>query len=262
MDRPSELLVLTPPGRARAVQAAGLTPVHLAYRVGEGPHLFRSSQPLALRGGILAMDCPRPADRGDPGAFCQEVLRECAARGFQGVFCAFEGAPAPLLRRIVAALEPLLARRNWPLYVPEAYAAGGARILISSALSGGSLRLRLEEAVERYGPERVVLLVEPLSEDFPLPSPTGQGVPLTREELSRRREELQPAVFFSSELCAHYFTYMAKGDGAHFVLFDDAGSIRKKLQIAAALGISRAVLALEQAEELLPGLLRPSPGGK
>ena len=259
-DTPA-LLVLTPPGQVRAVQAAGLTPAHLAYRVGAGPHLFRSKTPVALRGGVLALDAQGFQGRGEPGPFCQEVLRECAARGFQGVLCAFDGPPIPLLRSAVAELEPLLTRRGWPLYVTEPYAAGGARVLISSALSGGSLRLRLEEAVERYGRERVVLRVERVAEDFPLPSPGGSGVPLTQEELARRLEERAPAVFFSSELCAHYFTYMEQ-DGAHFVLFDDAGSIRKKLQVAGDLGISRAVLSYPQVEDLLPELLRSPSGGR
>ena len=49
----------------------------------------------------------------------------------------------------------------------------------------------------------------------------------------------------------HYFTYMSRQNGAHFVLFDDAGSIRKKLQIARSLNIADAVLAYPQVEDLL-----------
>ena len=81
-------------------------------------------------------------------------------------------------------------------------------------------------------------------------------MPLTREELRQRLEEQAPSVFFSSELCAHYFTYMSRQNGAHFVLFDDAGSIRKKLQVARNLGISSAVLAYPQVDDLLPELLK------
>lgn len=98
--------------------------------------------------------------------------------------------------------------------------------------------------------------MERVAEDFFLPSPTGQGMPLTREELRQRLEERAPSVFFSSELCAHYFTYMSRQNGAHFVLFDDAGSIRKKLQVARNLGISSAVLAYPQVDDLLPELLK------
>ena len=80
-------------------------------------------------------------------------------------------------------------------------------------------------------------------------------MPLTREELKQRMEERSPSVFFSNELCAHYFTYMSKQNGAHFVLFDDAGSIRKKLQIARSVGVSHALLAYPQVDDLLTDIL-------
>lgn len=53
--------------------------------------------------------------------------------------------------------------------------------MISSALSGGSLRQRLEEAVERYGPQRTTLAVERVAEDFFLPPQPGRGVPSLRK---------------------------------------------------------------------------------
>lgn len=68
-------------------------------------------------------------------------------------------------------------------------------------------------------------------------------------------EERSPSVFFSTELCAHYFTYMSRENGAHFVLFDDAGSIRKKLQVARQAGIRHGVLSYPQTEDLLDGIL-------
>ena len=161
-----------------------------------------------------------------------------------------------LLANVVEELGSLLHKRNWPLYVTEAYGncSDKAKVLISTALSGGSLRQRLEDALQQYG-GRVALAVERVAEDFFLPSPTGQGTPLSREELKARMEERSPSVFFSSELCAHYFTYMSKQNGAHFILFDDAGSIRKKLQIARSLDIEDAILAYPQVDDLLPELL-------
>ena len=251
------LILTVPPEGFRAAQNAGLTLAHLAYRVGGGPHLFRANIPVAVRGGLMAVDDAGFDGRGEATAFCHEVLRECTARGFTGVVCRFTGRPLPLLRQIITQLGDLLNRRRWPLYVPESYgdASDRTQVLIPSALSGGSLRQRLEEAVERYGADRVVLQVERSAEDFFLPSPTGQGVPLSREELRRRLSDLSPTVFFSSELCAHYFTYMSKENGAHFILFDDAGSIRKKLQIAAGLGIPTAILDYQEVDDLLPELL-------
>lgn len=252
-----ELILTIPPEGAKPALTGGLTPAHMAYRVGDGPHLFRAALPTASRGGYMVIDDVGFNGLGDPTPLCHEILRECAARGFTGVICDFEAKPFQVLARAAAQLGELLEKRGWPLLVPEAYAhaAGQARVLVSSALSGGSLKQKLADAVERYGKSRVVLAVERTALDFYLPSPTGQGSPLTREELKERMEALAPSVFFSDELCAHYFTYMSKQNGAHFVLFDDAGSIRKKLYIARSLGITAAVLAWPQVDDFLDGIL-------
>ena len=246
MQTSMKLLLTAPPDQCRAALRFGLPVAHVAYRVGGGPHLFRASIPVSVRGGLMVIDNTGFDGRGEAGPFCQEVLRECMARGYDGILCDFEGHPLQVLAQAVRTLGELTKKRGWPLYVTEAYApfSDSAIALIPSALSGGSLQQRLQEAVER------------VAEDFFLPSPTGQGMPLTREELRQRLEERAPSVFFSSELCAHYFTYMSRQNGAHFVLFDDAGSIRKKLQVARNLGISSAVLAYPQVDDLLPELLK------
>ena len=118
------------------------------------------------------------------------------------------------------------------------------------------MRRRLEEAIDTYGPHRLVLCLRRARDDFFLPSVKGQGRPISQETLERLQRRLNPSVFFSPDLCAHYFTYMSRQNGAHFVLFDDAGSIRKKLQVARNLGISSAVLAYPQVDDLLPELLK------
>lgn len=251
----TNLLLAVPPAQVRGAARFHLPLAHVAYRVGGGPHLFRASIPVSIQGGYMVIDNAGFSGGGEPGPFCQEVLRECAARGFTGAVCDFSGRPVPPLSAIVQNLGEAFQRRGWPLYVTEGY--GGCsdkcRVLISSALSGGSLRQRLQEAVQRFG--RVVLAVERVAEDFYLPSPTGQGTPLTRDELAQRLEERAPQVYFSTDLCAHYFTYMSDASGAHFVLFDDAGSIRKKLQLARQLDIGEALLPYAQVDDLLPELL-------
>ena len=254
----SQLILTAPPPDCRAALRFGLPVAHMAYRVGGGPHLFRASMPVSVRGGLMVIDSTGFDGRGESGPFCQEVLRECTARGFDGILCDFEGPPLRLLAQIGEELAALAEKRGWPVYVPEHY--GGCsplvRVLIPSALSGGSLRQRLEDAARQYGPQRLALAVERSAEDFFLPSPTGQGVPLSREELKRRLEERAPSIFFSDELCAHYFTYMSRENGAHFVLFDDAGSIRKKLYLASLVGIPRAVLAYPQVDDILEDILK------
>ena len=251
-----QLILAAPPEDVTAAQAHGLTLAHMAYRVGGGPHLFRSNQPIPARGGLMYIDDGGFDGRGTPDAFCQEVVRECAARGFGGVICAFD-RKLPLLSAVVEQLGPMLVRQGRSFYVSEPYGRCTAtgRVLIPTALSGGSLRQRLGEAAERYGAGRVALAVERTAADFFLPSPDGQGRPLTREELKARLEERSPSVFFSDELCARYFTYMNRQSGAHFVLFDDAGSIRKKLRLAEALGIDRALLCYPEVSDLMRDIL-------
>lgn len=250
------LIVTVPPERIRQAQGLRAVPAHQAYRIGQGPHLFRNGGGPAPRGGLMAVDCVGFDGRGDPGPLCDEIMRECAARGFQGLLCDFELGGAPLLEQAVRQLGERFAHRNWSLYVTEGYGhcSPRARVMISSALSGGSLVQRLEEAGARFGRERLTLAVQRVAEDFFLPSPTGSGVALSREELAARMEQLRPSVFFSSELCARYFTYMSRDNGAHFVMFDDGGTLKKKLQVARELGITSAVAALPEildvAEEL------------
>ena len=47
---------------------------------------------------------------------------------------------------------------------------------------------------------------------------------------------------------------MSRQSGAHFVLFDDASSIRKKLALARSLDIAAAVLPFWDMADLLPAL--------
>lgn len=252
----TELILAAKPGEVTSAGAYGRPLAHLAYRVGGGPHLFRANGPVTPQGGMMVVDDMGFSGGGEPESFCNEVLRECAARRFTGVVCRFQGRPAPVLVQAAGKLGELCQGRGLAFFVSEAYGSATplGRVLISTALSGGSLKGRLEAAGESFGPNRLALWVERTAEDFLLPSPSGAGAPLTVEELRRRREESGADVFFSGELCAHYFTYMT-GERGHFVLFDDAGSIRKKLRLALGLGIGTAFLPWESTSDLLGELL-------
>lgn len=242
-------IITLPPQQLRQLQGWRATPAHLAYRVGRGPRLLRAGGPPPS-GGLMVVDNRGFDGLGPAGPFCQEVFRECQARNFSGVVLDFEGRLPPLVQ-MAAALDDGLSRRGLALYVPEAYGhcTRQARVMISSALSGGSLSARLEEAAEHFGRDRLVLALERTAEDFPLPSPTGSGVPLSREELIAQIARLRPAVFFSSELCARYFTYMSRENGAHFVLFDDMDTLRRKVEVAHGRGISSFLIPWAELEE-------------
>lgn len=110
------------------------------------------------------------------------------------------------------------------------------RILVGTAVSGGSLRQLLAEAAARYGTRRLVVGLERVAMDFPLPCPTGEGIPLTGTELSALRRRSGAPVFFSEALCAKYFTCPI-GARTHFILFDDDDTLRRKEALARSLGI-------------------------
>ncbi len=253
----SKLILTAPTAHTQSALTHKLPVAHMAYRVGPNLRLLRAKLPVTVRGGLMMMDDAGFDGKGDSTPFCEEVMRECSTRGFDGIILDFERPVSLLLGKVVSELSGLTAKQGWPLYVTEAYASysNRTRLIIPSALSGGSLAWRLSEAAEKHGAGRLTLGVERVCEDFFLPAPNGRGAPLSREALRKLIEERSPAIFFSRELCSRYFTYMSKTSGAHFVLFDDAESIRYKLQVASKLKIRDAVLAYPQLDDLLPQLL-------
>lgn len=226
---------------------------HVAYRVGDGSALLRQSVLMQTRGGLLAVTDQDAPPIEAPEQLVAAVLRECGRRGFSGVLLDFQTRTADRLA-FAGQLAPALARSRRTLYVPEEYgpAVPGAVALICTALSGGDFTQRLREAAAG-GAGRRALDVQRLRMDFTLPARTGEGVPLSREAFQALVEREDPAVFFSQELCARYFTYTREGQ-THFVLFDDAGTLRKKMQTGAALGYSAAFLMFPEVRDLLEEL--------
>ena len=226
----------------------GLPIAHAAYRIDSGGRLAALALPPEVRGGLLLVtgtDCAAPPQ---PEALARDILRQCLQRDYSGVVL------EPVLAAAMTALESLCRRYGRTLYVPER--CGGqmpdARVVVSTALSGGTLRRRLEEVCRRFGPRRIALDLACVRADFSLPAPYGDGTALTARQLAALRE--QRPVFFSPELCARYFTY-GQGGMTHFVLFDDADTLRRKMALAAELGIQTGFLTLPEAAEALPLLL-------
>ena len=74
----------------------------------------------------------------------------------------------------------------------------------------------------------------------------------TEEELRRLREG--KSVYFSEELCARYFTYRT-GSENHYVLFDDAQTLRKKAALAENRGIREGFFMLPEVADIAGELL-------
>ncbi len=250
------LLCAAAPGALQALRPYPLTPVLLAYQLGPGPRLHRAAPPTPVPGGLLGLREGEEGCSGPPDVLCRQAVRECQARGARGVLACWEGFQRGLWQ-LTAALDESLARAGLTLCVPERYAGAAAhgKVLLSSALSGGSLELRIREALARHGPERCVLALERMAEDFDLPAPSGCGRPLSQEELTRLLRRTGAHVYWSEELCAHYFTY-ADGPGVHFVLYDDGSCLRRKLELAHRLGVRQAVCAWEEIAPCAPAWFR------
>ena len=144
----NELLLALPAGRDTQGAAFGLTPAHMAYRLGLGPRLLGARLPDSLRGGLMQVDCAGFDGTGDPVGCCRQILGECRRRSFRGIVCDFEGMPAGCLGKLVEILDRNCAAQGWALYVPETLApsAKTTRILIPSAMTHGALERRLGQA--------------------------------------------------------------------------------------------------------------------
>ena len=248
-----QIYLAVTPAEAQEAVRCHCALAHVAYCIGPESTLLRQNLLLQTRGGILSItDRDAPFIAG-PEQLAAAALRECGRRSYGGVLLDFEQPPAPDRLAFAQALAKRLAPR--PLYVPEGYASvHGAVSLVCTALSGGSFLQYLQEAARaRGGAGNLALDVQRLRMDFLLPAETGEGRPLSQQEFQALVDRESPAVFFSQNLCARYFTYTRDGE-THFVLFDDADTLQQKLRAGSSLGFSAAFLMYPEVRDLLPRL--------
>lgn len=246
-------LAVTPDVEQQAAPC-GCALSHVAYRIGPDSTLLRQNLLLQTKGGLLSVSDRNTPPIPDANALCAAVLRECARRSYEGVVLDFEEPPRQDRLKFAELLGQLLPKRQRTLYVPESYAraAPTAMALVGTAVSGGTLRQHLEEAAAQYG-SRLALDVERVRMDFRLPARTGVGTPLTGKELTELMKQHGSPSFFSPDLCARYFTYQRQGT-THFVLFDDANTLRRKIRLGAELGASAAFFMWPEISDLADGL--------
>lgn len=241
------------PDQLSAARAYTACLAHVAYRIGCENHLLCSGLPCTLRGGLLLLSDHNASRVTRPDHLCSQILQECLHRNYSGIVLDFEQSVSDDLAAFVSQLDKAILPYHRQLFVPENLAphTTHAVILVCTALSGGSLYQRLSQAVSQYSPARLALDGQRLAMDFPLPCPNGSGTPLSIPSL--RKLMAGRAVFFSEELCARYFTYRS-GSSTHFVLFDDADTLRRKEELAASLGIDTIFFMLPEVSDLLDEL--------
>lgn len=114
----------------------------------------------------------------------------------------------------------LLIPEVWSQVLPQ------TGVLVSSALSGGTMAQRLAEAAESY-PHRCWLLLEPMAMEFPLPCPTGNGVQMTTIDCDKQ--------FYSEALCCQYAHFVRNQQG-FVVLWDTEKTLQQKKELAKEAG--------------------------
>lgn len=181
------------------------------------------------RGNLMGIDTVSGSARGDVAYFCQQVKQQVALFEFGGICCLFEGQGHGAYVEVLEDLRTYCKKNALEFMVTEGYGQVGGKVLLSTAISGGTLAERFQWAVAQYGAERVVMDIQCMREDFLLPSPKGTGVHLSPRELADLSQRAR--VFYSSELCARYFTYENGSHSLHFVLFDEEGTVREKLRL-------------------------------
>ncbi len=238
------LMIAAAPEYRQAACRGGLPIANAAYRISGGA-LCALPMPCDLRGGALLLT---GTDSSCSPEIAACVIQECRRRHYGTAIVPF---PAPLL---IEALARTLYQAGLGLWVHEscAHAAPGGRVLVCTALSGGDIEERLTACCRAFGADRIVLDLQRLRMDFPLPCPTGEGLPLTAEELAQRQQGQQ--TFYSRQLGARYFTYR-RGRETRFVLLDDADTLRRKISLGERLGISRGLLTLPECSDVLPDVL-------
>ena len=248
-----ELIFAAPPQHLPKALAFGCRTAVMSYRVGQGFRLYRQSVPRGVRGSVMSVSGGTHPSGGSHTVLAAEIIRECIANGYSGV-----ALDLPADRQRVVSLVKYLSseakRTGIRLYVTEPLApyAKGDTVLIGTAISGGTLKRRLEDALASYG--LCAITAERVRMDFALPAKTGEGRSISAAELDALRSRCV-RTFFSPELCTNYFTYRGP-DGAHFVLYDDEYSIAKKLELAESLGIKSAFFYLPDVSDIAEKLIR------
>ncbi len=244
-----EIYLTAPPDLTREASERGPVSAQ-AFRVGRDLRLYEA--PMGgVRPALMDVDASAFSGYGPHEALVNRLVTLCRRRGYRGMA---PDLPRPNqgLLAFCACLDRASARYGLELYLPERYAgaAPGAFVLVPAQNTSGTYAARLERLCDRYGPERVALEAERVYTDFSLPCRTGRGILLPPKRLA----SLPPLTpFFSPELCANYASYTERGR-AHLLLWDDAGTLNRKLSLARAAGIRRAFLYYPHTADILEEL--------
>ena len=239
MPQPTNLILAANPQQLSRIHHPHSAIAHLAYQVAPGPTLMRIKNTAIHQSGFLYLSVDSP--RGNNYThFLQQIMQECRRRQFQGVICDLGSGCGAL----ASALAARLPQQGLTVFLSEEYAQSASRcnVLISTAITSGTLHRRISKAMEQYGRDRTVPALQRIATDLTPPDPSGQGLSLSPERFFRLRSEQNSPTHWSGELHCKYFTYFHNGTG-HIVLFDDRETMQAKLRLMGELGARQCLCA-------------------
>lgn len=237
------ITVLTPENIS-APLPSGFTPAYMLYRVMADGRLYRAEASFLPSGGIMGVSFESGACSP---SLASEITAEAKARGFSALL--FD---APQENPVSVCETAALCSASLPVYAPAFISEKlpNAFVLTETALFSGTLKARLEDAVGRFGRERVVADVERLRMEFSPPASDERGRILTGAELSALFSRRTSGPHYSPDLAAWYFNYR-DGEQTRFVLYDDLQSLRRKTALISSLGIGSAVFSYREVSDVI-----------
>ena len=246
------ILVCTGRDTARAA-ALGIPVLQLCLGISPAGALHRLQLSTAQRRCLLGVsDPPQEINLCSAERIAADLVFEARRTEAPGVFADFEH-DTPLTRRLLAAFDKALCEADIPLYVPLAcgHHLSHAIRTVSTAISGGSLTEYITSLQGIYGAAHIAAFLQPVSQDFTLPSSAPDGAPLSDAARAALLAQTGAQPFFSRELCARYFTYTDTDGQAHFVLYDDDATLSAKLAQLAGCGVQTVFALFPDAVGLL-----------
>ncbi len=237
-----------------AAEAAEYAPVSLmAYEVARGLRLNRSPTVPSPRGErLMEVSCRRLTGFGPQAALAESILRQCLIYGFSGAVLDLP-RPTPALMALAELMSDRFRPRGLSLYLPEGYGGipGNPTILVSAQSYCAPYIDRLRALAGRFGAGRLALRLDTRPADFLLPA---------RRSLPSRLPSPVPGgvqpdrVFYSECHEANYTSFLDRGR-VRLVMWDDANSVKRKLEIAENIGIHTAFLDFEENRSIIRNLI-------
>ena len=228
---------------------------HAACHIDTNGHLHSTLSAPCNKDDLLLLTAEEQSPFHEPAALCRSIKEILLKSGLKGAAADFPPPVTAEKLRFLSLLSRELTASGISFFAPEEFASNlpAATAVICTAMSGGIFTTRLEEAISRFGNGHIALDIQRLTMLFPIPSPTGVGTHLSHTEFKNLFLSLQPAVFFSRELCAKYFLLRQQGQ-LHLVLFDDISTLLEKLRIGKRMGISHFFFSYPEISDILGAL--------